>query len=112
MKILTLLKTLSAATMLASLTACAASAAQQGRYILYADPACTEQLKSPQGQTTVLTQWGQRLNGQVHLERQLATGGWVVTVTTPDTSADQQMKAMQSLPGLESVERDAILRHQ
>lgn len=92
-------------------TACAASPQQQGRYILYVDANTLTTLKSPQGQTSQLTEWGKTLGGELKLERELATGGWVFTVTSPATSSEQQMQGLQQLPGVESVERDALMRH-
>lgn len=92
-------------------TACAASPQQQGRYILYVDTTTLTTLKSPQGQQSQLTEWGKTLGGELKLERELATGGWVFTVTSPATSSEQQMHGLQQLPGVESVERDTLMRH-
>lgn len=92
-------------------TACAAAPQQQGRYILYVDTNTLTTLKSPQGLTSQLAAWGKVLGGELKLERELATGGWVFTVTSPATSGEQQIQGLQKLPGVESVERDALMRH-
>lgn len=92
-------------------TACAAAPQQQGRYIIYVDATTLAELKSPQRQTTQLAEWSKTLGGDIKLERELATGGWVFTVTSPAASSEQQIQGLQQLPGVESVERDAIMRH-
>lgn len=91
--------------------ACAASPQQQGRYIFYVNTATQATLKSPQSQTSQLIEWGKALGGELKLERELATGGWVFTVISPATSGEQQMQGLKALPGIESVERDALMRH-
>lgn len=90
------------------LSACAV--AQEGRYIVYVDAATGNTLKTTAEQEATAAAWGQTLGGEIHFERQLGTGGWVITVNSPAGSAEAQLKKLQSLPGVETVERDAIMR--
>lgn len=92
-------------------SACAMAADVEGRYIVYLAPETASTLRSPEDQAALLARWGQTLDGTLRLERALATGGWVITVTSPG-DANRQMQAIGQLPGVDSVERDAVLRHQ
>lgn len=92
--------------------ACVASAQQQGRYIVYIEPAQIPQLQSSAQKTARLAEWGQILHGQLQLERELATGGWVILVDSDAPSADAQLQAVMALPGVETAEPDALMRHQ
>lgn len=94
-----------------SVMACAAGAAQAGRYIVYLDASRVAEMKDPKEQSALLTRWGNALQGKIEVERQLATGGWVLKVTSPGSSTHQQ-QTLQRLPGVESVEPDALMRHQ
>lgn len=109
MKIRPVISRLLASTLL--LSACALAADEQGHFIIYLEPGTAAQVQSSEAQAALLARWAKALDGTVHLERTLATGGWVVTVQSPG-DASRQMRAVEQLPGVDTVERDAILRHQ
>lgn len=92
-------------------SACAIAAEEQGRYIVYLEPETAAKVRSPDEQAALLARWGQKVDGTLRLERTLATGGWVITVTSAG-DANRQMQAIEQLPGVDTVERDALLRHQ
>lgn len=91
-------------------THCAA-APQEGRYIVYLTPDALASAKADDNQQAMLARWEKSLAGQVHLERVLATGGWVISVISEAESPQAQLLTIEHLFGIESVERDAMLRH-
>lgn len=93
------------------LSGCVVADEARGRFIVYLTPETATTLTSDADQVVLLKRWEQSLQGTITLERTLATGGWVVTVTSPG-DAGHQMTAVEHLPGVASAERDAILQHQ
>lgn len=95
-----------------AVSACVANAAQQGRYIVYLDATTSPQMQGASGQATLVNTWSKTLDGEIQIERQLGTGGWVIIVTSDHPSPDDQLQKVRDLPGIESVDRDAMMRHQ
>ena len=85
-------------------------AAQEGRYILYLEPSLSQSLQHTERQSETARAWGKQLDGEVRFERQLGTGGWVVIVTNRAASLEQQETQLKAISGVETVERDALMR--
>jgi hypothetical protein len=85
------------------------SSGLEGRYIVYLGTSAGDLLADKRRRAATLKTWESRLGASIRLERQLATGGWVVTVIDRSTSPAQQQHALETLEGVSSVERDAIM---
>lgn len=91
----------------------------QGRYIVYLEPALETRFADTALRGRVLADWQARVGARISVERQLATGGWVL-VLTPDHDTDEgegegegkagQLSLLEGLEGVASVEVDALMR--
>lgn len=87
----------------------------QGRYIVYLEPALETGFADNALRGRVLADWQARVGARISVERQLATGGWVL-VLTPDHDTDDgdgragKLSLLEGLEGVTSVEVDALMR--
>lgn len=86
----------------------------QGRYIVYLEPAVDARFADTASRGPLLEDWQATLGARISVERQLATGGWVLTTERKDDTAGgkpDQQTLLEGLEGVTSVEVDALMRH-